>query len=238
MSKSSSGAKWRFLALFALVALLVSAVDSAHADPAGMFGHGRGWRREWTAAFKACFPRYGRTLAKTRPADSGEFCSAKRIYASDFWLSIFVPLAGKESRFNPSVRGRNGHRVPGGLFQMDSIDMARHNCEGRNPYEPNQAICCAIKIADNQAKRSMNWERRPASVRNQIADSSGIMGGFWQPLRSGWGGNGRGGRVYNTVNLNSIKSTSRAICRRYELQAPPQIPSPLSPAAPAPVANQ
>lgn len=173
------------------------------AGPNGQFGRERKWLPAWSRMFAACFEKHGKRLAQTQPSDKANYCFDSSVRPVDYWLSIFIPLAYKESGFNPSARGRNGRQVPQGLYQMDRGDMRRHRCEGTNPNDPRMAICCAIKIADNQAKRG----RRAIS-----SGRSGIMADFWQPMRNGGGGNGRGGRINNTPNHDMIKSQAKLLC--------------------------
>ena len=183
-------------------------------NPGGRTGTSRQWRPEWTRMFNTCFQRHGQNLARKQPTDRTQFCAQTNVPPAKFWLSIFIPLAEKESGFNEKARGQNGRQVPLGLYQMDVGDMRRHKCVGSDPTDANMAICCAVKIADNLSKR-----------HNAISNGKkGILASFWQPVRSGMGGNGRTGRqarrINNTANLNYIKTKSKQLCTSPETDAP------------------
>ena len=178
-------------------------------SPGGIFGSYRKWKQEWTQEFKKCFDQHGQTLASRLPQDAEEYCSQNVVESQrwKFYLSIFMPLAEKESGFNEKAKGQNGGRVPQGLYQMDEQDMRSHKCEGQDPLDAKQNICCAIKIADNQAKKAQGNPR--------IANSNkGIMDAFWQPMREGMGGDGRGNNasVNNSKNHGDIKTKAKELC--------------------------
>jgi hypothetical protein len=178
-------------------------------SPGGLFGSAKGWKEEWTKEFKQCFEKHGQTLAGKVPQDAEEYCG-QNMGESDRWkfyLSIFIPLAEKESAFNEKAKGKNGARVPQGLFQMDEQDMRSHQCEGQQPLEAKDNICCAIKIADNMAKKQQGAPRIAAG-------NKGIMDAFWQPMREGMGGDGRGNSasVNNSKNHGDIKEKAKALC--------------------------
>lgn len=186
--------------------LLFSIQIHAAVNPNGGFGSKGGWKPEWTKHFNECFPKYGSGLLAnklSKASDRGQYCDGNA-KPQDLLLSILIPLAGKESNYRPNAEGRNGNRVPAGLFQMDSQDMKSHKCQptGTDPKNPRSAICCAIKIAANTAKRS-----------NSIATGkSGILGSFWQPMREG--SSKVGGRsVNNSKNKSAIATQAKKICK-------------------------
>jgi hypothetical protein len=187
---------------FAL-SILLFAGSWASASPNGSTGNLSKWKPEWTRDFNDCFGKEAQSLKAKTPTDKGQYCDGSPSSAK-YWLSIFVPLAGKESNFDPSAHGQNGGRVPIGLFQMDSTDMKSHKCEGADPANAKQSICCAIKIADDEAKK-FNKISQPGAA--------GIMSAFWQPMKDGQGGDGKGHQtVNNTKNHTDIKDQSKNLC--------------------------
>lgn len=177
---------------------------NAAINPNGVTGSGGKWLNAWTNYFNECFEKSGTHLAQASPPDKGEYCGSAG-KPVDYWRAIFIPLAEKESNFDPNARGKNGGKVPIGLYQMDSQDMKSHKCEGSDPANPQQSICCAIKIADNQAQKYQKI--------SQPGSNQGIMSGFWQPMKDGIGGDGAGHTtVNNTENHNYIKKASKEVC--------------------------
>ena len=176
-------------------------------NPGGGTASARGWKEEWTNDFNQCFDSLGSNLHKI-PPDMGDYCSKDD--PKEAYRAVFVALAGKESAYNPHARGQNGGRVPAGLFQMDSQDMRSHRCPGTNPMDAQQNLCCAVKIADNLARKGAT----------KLADHKhGIMDAFWQPMRDGTGGNGRGGHINNTAVHTDLKRVAKLVCESGESAA-------------------
>jgi hypothetical protein len=189
-----------FLSIFLLFVPVAEA-----ANPNGATGDLSKWQPAWTKDFNDCFEKEGQHLKQKSPTDAGQYCGSVSSNDSKYWLSIFIPLAQKESNFDPSAHGQNGGKVPIGLFQMDSTDMKSHKCDGADPANPQQSICCAVKIADDEAQKF-----------NQISQkgSAGIMSAFWQPMKDGMGGNGKGStNVNNSSNHTAIKNESKSLCQ-------------------------
>jgi hypothetical protein len=176
------------------------------AHPNGGTGQARTWKPEWTVFFNECFASYGESLAQAQPRDKKTYCSNANpdLSENDYWLSLYIPIARAESGFNAHAAGRNGRKTPLGLFQMSADDMARYRCEGRNPRDARQAICCAIKIGSYWAERG----------EQRISDGKqGILATFFQPIRTGVGGDGRGGRVNDSRKHSSIVASANRLCQ-------------------------
>lgn len=176
----------------------------------------RNWKPEWTQMFMNCFAAHGAPLTKVSPSDSGQYCGRPEMKPNNpqYWLSIFIPLAKKESNFNPNDHTTNKQRKGGaevniGLFQMSKDDMKSHRCDKGSPEDPKTNICCAIKIAANLAKKKKN----NSSIGDRDKKARGILSAFWQPMRNGTGGDGLGKRtVNNTENHDYIKKESKRLC--------------------------
>ena len=194
-----------FRAIFVLIGIFVQN-QAVAMNPNGGTGSARGWQEQWTSDFKECFKSLGTHINQEVPPDAGEYCSSddpEKVY-----LSVFVALAGKESNYNDQAKGQNGGRVPQGLFQMDSQDMQSHKCEGTNPLDAKENICCAVKIADDSSLGG-----REVEGSHKLCDSNhGIMDAFWQPMRDGVGGNGRGGTMDNTSVHKDLKRVAQQVC--------------------------
>ncbi len=192
------------------LAFMLSFASQALAHPNGGTGHGRNWKPEWTGYFNECFAAYGRGLAQARPTDKQIYCSNSNpsFSENDYWLSLYIPIARAESGFNAHAVGRNGRKTPLGLFQMSADDMARYSCEGRNPRDARQAICCAIKIGSYWADY---WgERGEQRISN---GKQGILASFFQPIRTGIGGDGRGGRINDSRKHRAIVTSANRLCQ-------------------------
>jgi hypothetical protein len=167
--------------------------------------------------FQQCFqengPKLREAYEKDQLQDQKDYCSVedkKKIKAEAYWLAVYIAVAKEESHFNPDKPGKNGGKTPLGLFQMNSGDMARHGCKGRNPTSPQQAICCAIRIGNNGAKK---WQN-PENGKIRIAqDKVGALGEFFSPVRDGTVGNGRGRSFNNTKKKERVKSHANRLCQ-------------------------
>lgn len=208
-----------FLLLLPSMAMATAtAPDFKRPSPLGLTGREQVWKAEWTMTFKDCFEKYGKNLqGKSNLEDQKNYCDGK-FEPSDYkyWLSIFIPLAYKESKYDAEAEGENGKRIPTGLFQMDAEDMQSFQCKdgkgnsARWPKDATQNICCAIQIADTKAGKFN-------VISNPKPPESGILSAFWQPMREGMGGNGSGvNNVNNTKNHNDIKDGSKKMCSEYE----------------------
>ena len=225
-----------------ILGLVVALVETgeAHApatqgrNPNGRTGSSGSWKPEWTRMFNECFNRHGGALKANYEGnqipDKGEFCAqTNNVPAAKFWLSIFIPLAEKESSFREKARGRNQIKVRGrggrttlrttyplGLYQMDVNDMRRHKCVGSDPTDANMAICCAVQIANNLASGSNGFSKH-SHITSQ---RTGILASFFQPIRTGMGGDGRGGKINNAIASNFIKQKAKQLCQSQEIEAP------------------
>lgn len=194
--------KWFAILLLSFVSMNV------FASPNGQFGGIGSWKTEWTEDFKECFKKDGKNLeAKQKSAsDASKYCKASSsVQPVDYWLSIFVGLADRESGFNEKAKGKNGAQIPQGLYQMDQNDMKKNECDGKDPLKAKDNICCAIKIANKQAEKN--------SVISTTPPQKGIMSAFWQPMRDGMGGDGRGNNnVNNSANHKKIQELAQKEC--------------------------
>lgn len=185
-------------------------------NPHGRMGKPREWKQEWTQMFKQCFKENGKNLQdayeKGQLEDQKDYCSVedqKKIKAEDYWLAVYIAVSKEESHFNPDMPGKNSRKTPLGLFQMNSADMKRHRCKGREPTSPQQAICCAIQIGDNGTKK---WRKPNGQV--QIAkDKEGALGEFFSPIRDGMVGDGRGRLFDNKKKKNRVKAHANRLCQ-------------------------
>lgn len=221
----------------AIAASTQAALSSvAFASPNGGTGKAEGtWKGTWTRVFSQCFDKYGKNLEKAQKSakDGGEFCSSTSVEPKDYWFGIFMPLASKESRFDPDATGQNGEKVPLGLYQMNADDMKAHKCKGLNgetiinAKDPFQAICCAIQIADGLAGKGFD---SISGGSGKAASEKGIMSAFWQPMRKGMGGDGKGGKnaVNNEANLKDIKTAAKKYCESSPTSREEDITSPFS----------
>ena len=232
--------RWRSIRHPSLcIALLASLVvfwpRVADSSPNGGTGRPGGvWRVEWTKTFNRCFEDYGGNLKIKyeggKLTDGSDYCTAGKsnVEANDYYLSIFIPLAYKESTLNPEAEGKNGARVPAGLYQMDKQDMDSYGCKAENtthktvsPKDPDDAICCAIKIAN---KRAGDKSRGPIG-----GTKDGFFSAFWQPMRDGKGGDGRGGKnnINNSENHEDIQKAAQKLCSQKPASQPSQIDDPM-----------
>jgi|GEM_PF-6554787 len=151
----------------------------------------RGWKQEWSDIFMDCYRAHGSRLdtVYSRLSDKAEYCSSGTNPAA-FWLSIFIPLAGEESSYRPTLQSRGNPNI--GLFQMEPKDMRRNGCKGSNPRNLKQNICCAVRIAANVSRRT-----------SKISGTgrTGVMGSFWQPMMQ-----------EHSWKRSRIKSASRKLC--------------------------
>lgn len=219
-------------------------------DPNGLTGTGSNhvWLPIWTKYFKECFEKengqLSANLRKAKPSDYSEYCQSSTRQPSDYkyWLPLFIPLAGKESDYNPADHSSGSNQ---GLFQMSQKDMESHHCGSTKTTEPKDNICCAIKIASDNAQKTPNTiaeahgggtskpaaqeqtgaaqekegESKDAATEKKCgggdAEHAGIFSSFWQPMRDGMGGNGQPGgdcSVDNTKNHNDIKEAAKKLC--------------------------
>ena len=176
-------------------------------NPNGGTGSEGSWKEEWTSDFKDCFNRLGSHIKAEVPSDAGDYCDSSD--AEKVYLSVFIALAKYESNYDEKAEGQNGGRKPQGLFQMDEQDMSSHKCEGTNPKDAKDNICCAVKIADDSSLGG-----REVEGSHKLCDSNhGIMDSFWQPMRDGTGGDGKGGSVNNTAVHEKLKQTAKEVCQ-------------------------
>jgi len=209
--------KGRAIVIFLFV---VTFIPLLHAHPNGGTGNARTWKPEWTGFFNECFATYGESLIRARPKDKRTYCSTANsgLSENDYWLSLYIPIARAESGFNAHAVGRNGRKTPLGLFQMNADDMARYKCEGRNPRDARQAICCAVKIGSYWADY---WaEQGEQRISN---GKEGILASFFQPIRTGVGGDGRGGLINDSSKHRSIVASSNRLCQYAPASGRPNI---------------
>lgn len=221
------------LKISTLIATLVLSTSAFAVNPTGGNGDGKGeWKEEWSEAFFDCWDEAAerskggkgaledatRNLTDVGPGK--EWCPTEGALSEDyqiklFYLATFKALAKPESGYRPEAQGFNKGRYPTGLFQMDFKDARSHGCrkDGGGTISSNEDlkdaetnICCALTIANGQASKSKG---KATLARGK----DGVMGEFWQPMREGMGGDGRGNQtVNNTKNSKEIKKTVAEAC--------------------------
>ena len=184
-----------------------------------------GWKDSWSDAFMHFIEKDGNHLIQATIngfRDGADFCASdikNRTEAKEFLLAMFKGLSLKESRNNARISGYNSGRIPTGLFQMDYIDAGNNGCrtiDGKKYFvssryqkalnaplkNPYNNIKCAITIANKAAKK----RKHKVCLACNYKGRTGVLGIFWQPVRKGNGGNGRGGTINNNKTRNHIRA--------------------------------
>lgn len=226
------------LKIWTILCVIAFAAFARAANPTGPNGDGLGnWKEEWSKSFMDCWDEAAENagaekgnLEKLTPklSDVGsgkDWCPVSDPFDQEykvklFYLAIFKSLAGKESAYNPAAQGQNGGRVPTGLFQMDAQDAKSHGCKGVSSdsdlKDPEKNICCALTIVNSISKGKGN--ETGETYTTLATGKEGIMGKFWQPMRQGMGGDGKGnnGAINDTANSDKIKKDVKNACEMME----------------------
>ena len=161
-----------------------------------------------------------------------EFCGPP--VKTDVGLRLFMQAMAeaffvKESDCNPEAQNPNApNGIATGFGQMDYKDAQRHRCttpdgtkvtSNNQLKDPKTNARCVAQIMLNCAAGLPNADgnlQGPGHV-NKIASGNkgelGMVGCFWQPLRKGTGGDGKGGEVNNQENREAIMEVTANFCR-------------------------
>ncbi|MCB0378822.1 MAG: transglycosylase SLT domain-containing protein [Bdellovibrionales bacterium] len=157
-----------------------------------------------------------------------EFCEQPPRTAAGgklFMLAMAKAFIVKESNCNPGVvypHGPNGAVI--GLGQMGVSDAKNHKCtkpDGSRVSsvsdlkDPKTNVRCIATIMVNCASGLGGKEKRHiGAIASGNRGQYGFAGCFWQPVRKGTGGDGKGGKVNNQRNREQIASATKKYCEK------------------------